>query len=395
MKIVGINTVGYGSTGNIMLQVAQTARRRGHEVCTFSRAWFGSRDYGSGHRYVGYALDNLLHRVGGPITGCEGLFSYVGTRRLVAKLRKLDPDVIHLHNIHGWYINLPVLFRYLKESGKKVVWTLHDCWAFTGHCPHFSYEKCTKWQTGCYSCPRTKAYPKSYTDNSKMMYRLKKEWFTGVENMTIVTPSQWLADLVKKSFLAEYEVKVINNGIDLSVFMPADGDFRKAHDCSGHIVLGVAFGWDERKGLDVLVELAKRLPRDYRIVLVGTDEGTDKQLPDNIISIHRTHDRAELAKIYTAADVFVQATREDTYPTVNMEALACGTPVVTFDTGGSPETVDDTCGAVVGCDDIGAMAEKIIDICENRPIDRQACLKKAQRFDMTKRFEEYVELYEQ
>ena len=255
---------------------------------------------------------------------------------------------------------------------------------------------CDKWKTGCYGCPQYKEYPKSLFDNSKYMYRLKKKWFTGVENMTIVTPSEWLASLVKESYLKDYPVKVINNGIDLNVFKPAESNFREKYALENkYIVLGVAFGWGKRKGLDVFVELEKRFDKEkYKIVLVGTDDNIDKLLPDNIISIHRTQNQTELAEIYTAADVFANPTREENYPTVNMEALACGTPVVTFNTGGSPEMLDETCGAAVAKDDNDAMYNEIIRICETKPYSLEACIKKAKGFDKNEKFGEYIRLYE-
>lgn len=279
-----------------------------------------------------------------------------------------------------------------------MIWTLHDCWSFTGHCPYFDIAHCDKWKTGCHNCPQYREYPQSLFDNSKFMWKLKKKWFTGVENMTIVTPSQWLADLVKQSYLKDYPVKVINNGIDLSVFKPADSDFREKYHISAdkEILLGVAFGWGKRKGLDVFLELDKRLDAEkYQIVLVGTDDAVDKQLPENIISIHRTQNQQELAEIYSAADLFVNPTREENYPTVNMESIACGTPVLTFNTGGSPEIPDDTCGAVVPCDDVDAMEREIVRICRDKPFTKEVCLARAKAFDMNDRFEEYVELYKE
>jgi glycosyltransferase involved in cell wall biosynthesis len=228
------------------------------------------------------------------------------------------------------------------------------------------------------------------------MHNRKKALFSGLD-MTIVTPSQWLADLVKQSFLKDYPVKVIHNGIDLSVFRPTPSNFREKYGIARDkkILLGVAFGWGARKGLDVFIDLAHRLdPDHYQIVLVGTDENTDKQLPENIISIHRTQNQAELAEVYTAADLFVNPTREENYPTVNMEALACGTPVLTFRTGGSPEILDETCGAVVACDDVDAMEREIIRICAEAPYSEAACLKRAEGFDHNQRFEEYIHLYE-
>lgn len=397
MKIVEINTVHFGSTGRIMLQIAEVARARGHEVCTFSRAWYTRRFTGKFYDAVGFTVDNIIHRILAPIFGREGVLSYFGTKRFIAKLKKIDPDVIHLHNLHGYYINLPLLFAYIKKHKKKVIWSLHDCWAFTGHCPHFTFARCEKWRDGCRHCPQPRMYPKMYLDGSKWMYEKKKQWFTGVQDMTIVTPSTWLAELVKRSFLRDYPVKVINNGIDLEVFKPTESDFRKTHGIAEDrkIILGVAFGWGVRKGLDIFIELSKRLESDkYQIVLVGTNEAVDKQLPKNIISIHRTNNQAELAQIYTAADLFLNPTREDNYPTVNMESLACGTPVLTFRTGGSPEILADSCGAVVPCEDIDAMEREIIRICEEMSFFKDACLKKAASFNQIHRFEEYIKLYE-
>ena len=278
----------------------------------------------------------------------------------------------------------------------RVVWTLHDCWAMTGQCPHFAMIKCDKWKTGCHHCPQYRQYPQSYVDRTKTMWKFKKKWFTGVRNMTIVTPSHWLAELVKESFLKEYPVRVIHNGIDLSVFRPTESDFREKYHCENkHLVLGVAFDWGQRKGLDVFIELARRLGSDYKIVLVGTDEKVEQVLPDNIISIRRTQNQKELAEIYSVSDVFVNPTREDTFPTVNLEALACGTPVVTFRTGGSPECIDENCGCVVETNNVDILEQEIRRICNEKPFSEAACIRRAAGFDMRDRFEEYVRLYEE
>ncbi len=350
------------------------------------------------HNKIGGPVDKAIHMWFSIATGYIGCYSRLVTKLFLKEIDKYHPDILHLHNLHGWYINLPMLFNYIKKNNIRVIWTLHDCWSFTGRCPHFQICKCDRWKIGCGYCPYPKHdYPASYVDRTKRMWTLKKKWFTGVQNMTIVTPSQWLADLVKESFLKEYPVKVINNGIDLTIFKPTESDFRDKHHISQDkkVLLGVAFGWGVRKGLDVFIELSKRLPDNYQIVLVGTDDEVDKQMPDNIISIHRTQDQKELAEIYTAADLFVNPTREENYPTVNMESIACGTPVLTFRTGGSPEILDDTCGSVVDCDDVDAMEKEIIRICEQTPYSHGACLKKAKEFDMNDRFKEYIDLYEE
>lgn len=398
MRALQINSCNFGSTGNIMLGISQLAKVEPNEcrVCVPLQRDNCKKEV-DGQIFIGNRVSRNIHLHLAKLTGYNGSFSYLSTRRFIKKIMEYKPDVIHLHNLHNCYINLPVLFDYIKRDSIPVIWTLHDCWSFTGHCPHFTMVKCDKWKTGCYDCPSYCEYPASRFDNSKKMYRLKKKWFTGVPNMTIVTPSQWLADLVKESYLKDYPVKVIHNGIDLDIFKPTPSNFRQKYgiDDGKYIILGVAFGWGKRKGLDVFIELAERLDSEkYQIVLVGTDDNIDKHLPSNIIAIHRTQNQIELAEIYSAADLFVQPTREENYPTVNMESIACGTPVLTFRTGGSPEIVDETCGSVVDCDDVDAMESELKRICEMQPYSTAACLEKARAFDKQDRFKEYIDLYE-
>jgi len=394
MKIVMINSVTYGSTGKIMLQIAEAARAVGHEAYVCYPKGRHNPQRIENDIPIGNRFSEDFHLIMDRFTGLNGCFSYFATRRFIRELNKIKPDVIHLHNLHNCYINLKVLFDYIKKEKIRVVWTLHDCWAFTGHCPHFDMLGCQKWKSGCSNCSQYRSYPQSLVDRSKRLYRFKKEWFTGVRDMTIVTPSQWLADLVKQSFLKEYPVRVIHNGIDLAVFKPSESDFRKKYHCEEkNIVLGVAFGWGKRKGLDVFVRLAKELDDRFQIVLVGTDQSVDRQLPKNIISIHKTQDQHELAEIYSAADVVVNPTREDNYPTVNMEAIACGTPVITFNTGGSPESIAEGVGAVVEKEDYSALLTELHSFTashfEMSTFERQRNL-----FDKARRFKEYVELYE-
>lgn len=377
-----------------MLQIAQNARIAGHEVITYSKYW-KKNPIIKDHHYIGSAGENLLNRIVGPIVE-DGCTSILATTRLIRKLDAFSPEVIHLHNLHGWYLNYGMLFHYIKKNKIRVIWTLHDCWPFTGQCPHFDMVSCDKWKAGCHHCPQFREYPAAVFDRTDVMWKKKRGWFTGVEDMTIVTPSFWLAALVKQSFLQEYPVRVIHNGIDLDVFRPTSSSFKERYGISEgvHIVLGVASAWGRRKGLDVFIELAKVLDDSYKIVLVGTDKQIDKQLPEGILSIHCTYNQQELAEIYTVADVFVNPTREDNFPTVNLEAIACGTPVVTFNTGGSPECIDDTCGCVVKKDDIGALVQKIQWICTEKPFSEKSCIRRAENFHKKHRFEEYVKLYE-
>lgn len=400
MKIVEINMVHFGSTGKIMLQIAETARNCGHEALTFSPMIYsdGSITFPEipGHIYYGTRFENRVHNAVALHFGGNGCASLFATFRLLHAVSRFKPDIIHLHNLHSACINLPLLFRYIKRRNIRTIWTLHDCWSFTGHCPHFERVRCEKWRTGCFHCPQYKNYPSSKVDNSRQMYALKKKWFTGVKDMTLVTPSKWLADLAKQSYMKEYPVRVIHNGINLQIFQPTSSDFRQRYHCEGKfLLLGVAFGWGDRKGLDVFIELARRLNDHFQIILVGTNDQVDRLLPENIISIHCTEDQKELAKIYTAADLFVNPTREETLGLVNIEALACGTPVVTFRTGGSPECIDGTCGAVVALNDIDGLEQIILSTCEKRPYMETACIERAKLFDKESKFEEYVKLYEE
>lgn len=401
MKVAQINMLHYGSTGKIMLGIAECARKEGMTAKTFSPRIYQRHSRMQtpeidGHTYFGSDKENKLHYAWSRLTAMNGVGSYFGTRELLKQLDQFSPDIVHLHNLHNCSFRLPMLFRYLRKKKIKVVWTLHDCWTMTGKCPYFDMVKCVKWKTGCHHCSQLRSYPGSYIDMTKFMWKRKQKWFTSVEDMMVVTPSQWLADLAAESYLSKYPIKVIHNGIDLNTFKPTQSDFRTKYYCQDkRIVLGVAFGWGIRKGLDVFIELSKRLPDDYQIVLVGTEDNIDAQLPSNIISIHRTQNQRQLAEIYSAADVLVNPTREDNFPTVNMEALACGTPVITFQTGGSPEMLDDTCGNVVACDDVDALEAAVRNVCENRPFNKQTCIKRAEQFDKNNKFREYIALYHQ
>lgn len=398
MKIFQINGGVFGSTGRIMFGISDVCRNTGHDIkcaapiTTTNRYKQPKDEYYRISTFNQRRVSVLLDRV----TGFQNGFAFIETKKLIREIDKFSPDILQLHNIHGSYINIKMLFNYIKRKNIKTVWTLHDCWAFTGHCTHFDLVGCEKWKAGCRSCPQYKKYPQSLYDNSKLMYSQKRKLFGGVNNMVIVTPSCWLKSKVEQSFLNEYEVKVINNGIDLNTFKPTESDFRKRYHCENKkIVLGVSFVWGYSKGLDVFVELSKRLHSEYQIVLVGTADAVDSNLPNNIISIHRTQNATQLAEIYSVADVFVNPTREDTFPTVNMESLACGTPVITFNTGGSPEIVNAECGSVLEKDDIKTLVNEIIKFSDISESLRSNCIGRAQEFKNDNKFSEYRNLYEE
>lgn len=395
MKIFEINSVPYGSTGRIMFQIANLVNAMGGTAYT-SSSFTKSRGehFTYTHYKIGSAIGKTAHIVLAKCTGRHGCYSHFATKRLIQKIKQVNPDVIHLHNIHGWYLNWKMLFDFLKTAGIPVIWTLHDCWAFTGHCPHFMAVECEKWKTGCHDCSLYKSYPGCFLDDSKKQYALKKQCFTGVPNLTIVTPSQWLADLVKQSYLKEYKTVVINNGIDLTKFKPSKSDFRKNYGLENKIVLlGVAFDWTPKKGLDEFKRLAKDLPEEYAIVMVGVSATVAKELPNRIISIACTQSQEELAEIYSAADVFVNPTHEEVFGLVNAESLACGTPVITFQTGGSPESITEKCGKIVSYKNYNELKNTIIEMKNAKPAMSNACVERARLYEQDTAYKKYIELY--
>lgn len=290
-------------------------------------------------------------------------------------------------------MHIEELFKFLKEAGIPVVWTLHDCWSFTGHCAYFGMSGCDKWKTGCFCCPEKTNYPKRYFfDRSKEQYKRKKDAFTSLDNVTLITPSEWLCSLAKESFLNKYPVKVIHNGIDLSIFKPTENTIKKELGIEDKkMILGVQMSWSERKGIEYIKEISKKLPKDWKLVLVGLNKRQIEEMPDNIIGLGRTRNQEELAKFYTAADVFINTTLEENYPTVNLEAISCGTPVVTFNSGGSGETVPKNCGAVVERKDTKAMLKAIEKVLDEDSYS--ACMSAREEFDKQKLYKEYIDTY--
>ena len=392
MKILQINSVcGVGSTGRIATDLYKVLEEQGHECkIAYGR---GNAPEGIDSIKIGSNLDNYFHVFKTRVFDKHGFGSVNATKKFIEEVKEYDPDIIHLHNIHGYYINIEILFNYLKEANKPVVWTLHDCWAFTGHCSHFDYVGCDKWKTGCNNCIQKNEYPSSKViDSSKLNYEKKKELFTSVKNMTIVTPSKWLANLVKESFLSKYPVEVINNGIDLDVFKPTESDFREKYNLKDKfILLGIASVWTERKGLKYFVELSQKLSDDYKIVIVGVSEKQKKQLPENILAITRTNNVKELAEIYTSADIFINTTLEDNFPTTNLESLACGTPVITFKTGGSIESIDYNCGIIVNKKNLKELINSINIIRKN--VYFNDCINKSMSYNKLNVYNKYLKLY--
>ena len=402
-RVLLVNTVcGTGSVGRLVTGLYHTLEDHGYEcLVAYGR---GSAPSDIRAYRIGTDADMYIHGAMSRLNDRHGFYSRKATLDFIAMVKEYDPDIIHLHNIHGYYLNLEVLFEYLGKCRKKIIWTLHDCWSFTGHCSHFEYIGCTKWMTGCYKCEQLQEYPKSFgVDNSKANYEDKRRLFTGIDDLVIVTPSEWLKDKVRNSFLAEYPVVVVPTGIDLSAFYPynettADDNliFRIKNELSLRnktILLGVANPWRDRKGLVQFAALEKSLSDRYAIILVGLNEKQISQLPPNIVGLSRTDSIEELAALYSMADIYVNLTLEDTFPTTNLEALACGTPVITYKAGGSPESLDDTCGVVVERNSIQGVVAAIEKIMTSGGLSytRQMCLRRAQLYSKEHRFLEYVQ----
>lgn len=390
MKIVQINSVANkGSTGKICRAISEIMN--GEKIENYILYTAGKSDRAQDIK-VADEKYTRMQALKSRVFGNYGFNSGKTTRIMINELEKIKPDIVHLHNIHGHDCNLTTLFSWFRENKTKVIWTFHDCWAFTGYCPNFDMAGCEKWETGCEKCVQRKCYS-WFFDRSKTLYDRKKALFEGTD-LTVVTPSEWLAEKVRKSFLKNFPVTVINNGIDLETFSFTPSDFRQKYNIpeDKKIILGVSMFWDERKGIDVFLKLAKSLGKKYQTVLVGSVPA-GISLPTEIISIKRTENQKGLAKIYSAADVFLNPTREDNFPTVNIEALACSVPVVTFKVGGSPEILDKTCGTAVEKDDIAALEKETVRVLEDKPYSREACRARAENFSKDKKLREYITLY--
>lgn len=383
-------TANSGSTGKITENIGRIVLDNGWRSVNAYGRWANPSN-GELIR-IGSDFSVKEHGIESRLFDNHGLASRHATKTLILKIKEIKPDIIHLHNIHGYYLNYQILFKYLNTTNIPVVWTLHDCWSFTGHCTHFITAGCEKWKTGCFECPLKGDYPKSFIDRSRRNYRLKKHLFSGNNNLHVIAVSDWLAGLVKESFFKNKDIRIIKNGIDLDLFKPTGSGNRESIR-----ILGVSSVWTKDKGLYDFYQLRKLLYESkYEIVLIGLNKKQISELPEGIIGIERTESVEELVTLYSSATVFVNLTYADTFPTVNLEALACGTPVVTYRTGGSPEAIDEKTGIVVEKSDIDGVKNAILSICEKgKDYYAEACRKRAEeQFDKNKCFEKYIDLYE-
>lgn len=390
--LLQINTnVGWNSTGRISEEIGKYAIERGWlSTIAYGRKMDGKPASASRLIRVGKDTDIILHGIGTRLFDRHGLFSKRATKDLIKRIEEIRPDIIQLHNIHGYYLNYQELFAYFARTGIPVVWTLHDCWPFTGHCAYFDIADCRKWINGCNHCQLKRMYPASFLcDNSEINYELKKQAFTSLENLHIVTVSKWLNEVVKNSFLDRFPSYVIYNGIDISSY--SQSKIKKEP-----IVLGVASKWDARKGLDTFVDLRKKLPKKYRIVLIGLSPGQIRNLPKGIEGIPRINEQNVLNTWYHRALVFVNPSLCENLPTTNMEAQACGTPVVAFDCGGMRETITDKTGILVKENHIDGLVEAIMEIDSNKSIYcGEDCIEHIEnKFNKKKNFISYIDLYD-
>jgi len=390
------SVVNFGSTGRIAEELGQVAIADGWE----SYIAYGRNERLSKSKLIriGTDWDIKSHVLQTRLFDRHGLGSLKATNKLIEQIKLIKPDIIHLNNLHGYYLNIKVLFKYLSVIEIPVLWTIYDCWPMTGHCAYFDLVDCDKWKTKCYSCPQLNKYPASFLlDRSKKNYVLKNELFNSVKNLTIISNSKWLGSIISQSYLRNYPVKIINSGINIDDFRPVQSNFVKdkynLHE--KFIILGVASEWDQRKGLEDFLELNKKLDSNYQIILVGLNKSQIKCLPQNIIGITKTESVQELATYYSNSDIFINPTWEDNFPTTNLEALACGTPVITYNTGGSPEAIDSDTGFVVEKGDIQGLINAINTIKEKgKSFYSTACRARAEQlYDKNDRYIDYIRLY--
>lgn len=398
MKVLQINsTVNRGSVGRHAENVGRILLKNGHQsFIAFAR--------GKGHSKsnlieVGSKPDHFVHLLETRLFDKHGLASSLATKKLIEQIKSLNVDLIHLRNIHGYYLNYKILFNYLNSCGIPIVWTLHDCWPFTGHCSHFERVNCYRWKTLCFECPNKSNYPASiFIDRSSKNYQIKKKLFTSSKDLTIITPSNWLTNHVNESFFKNFPIFTIRNGIDLDIFrFDLDKSLIEKHGLmKNKVILGVANVWNKFKGLDDFIKLSKKLSEEYKIILVGLRKNNSIKHLHNIIGVPHTNNASELAKYYSLADVFVNPTYSDNFPTTNIESLACGTPVITYNTGGSPEAIDEATGSVVEKGNIEALVEAIETVIDmGKEHYRPLCRERAEKFfNKDDRYRDYLELYE-
>ena len=371
MRVLFINSVcGSGSTGKIALMQAKKMIDEGHEVLfAYGRQSNVPKDFVQNTYRITNNFFVYEHILETRLFDNHGFASRLSTKKFLKKADDFNPDMIWLHNLHGYYINVQLLFDWIKSKSNLIVfWTLHDCWAFTGHCAYFLYPSCDKWKSNCYGCVHKLKYPTTFLiGKSSRNYLKKKSTFEGVKNLSIITPSKWLANLVRFSYLNEYKVSVEYNKIDTEVFKPTFSKFKEKYKIEDKfIILGVANVWNSRKGYEDFLKLSELFLDNtcFQFIIVGLNEKQKKELPKNVLGFSRTESVHELVEMYTSSNVFFNPTYEDNFPTVNLEAEACGTCVLTYDTGGCSETIKRNDSKLIRPGDIDHVARILVDMFE-------------------------------
>lgn len=387
-----------GSTGRIVEGIGQMAIKAGWKSYIAYGRWANPSQ--SELIKIGNQWEVYSHVLQTRLFDRHGLASKGATRELIRQIERIKPDIIHLHNVHGYYLNYPILFDYLSKLHIPVVWTLHDCWPFTGHCAYFSYSGCEKWKLQCNHCPNKREYPASFgLDHSAVNYRLKKKFFTSIPNLTLVSVSDWLDGLIRQSFFKLFESKRIYNGIDINAFHPiltSNLILNKYKILDSNIILGVANVWEKRKGLQDFIQLRKLLPASYSIVLVGLNSNQIAELPKGIIGIPKTENQHELCELYSSANVVLNLSYAETFGLTTIEGFACGSPSIVYNCTASPELISEDTGLIVEPGDIKSLKKAVEAVCQTgKEFYSKACRERAVRyFDKEKRFEEYIDLYQ-
>ena len=353
MRVIRINAVyGLSSTGRTVRQLDEGLKAYGVDSTTVYFGGVGTeRDY-----KMSSSLGVKLHGLAARLTGRAGYYSRRATKKLLRYLESEKPDIVHLHNLHSNFICLPMLFGYLKEKGIPTAVTLHDCWWYTGKCTHYTTDGCYRWQEACGDCPRLKKdIPSLCFDRTKEMLADKKKWFGSLKKLAVIGVSDWITNEAGKTFLAKADViERVYNWIDTDTFRPTESDIRERYGLEGKkLLLAAASRWSEAKGLSELAALARILPEDTRLVLIGSmpENAADYAIPPFVTLIPATNSQRELALWYSAADVFISLSREESFGKVTAEALSCGTPVVAVNSTATPELVGEGCGEVVDSTD--------------------------------------------
>lgn len=384
MRVLFVNSVvDFGSTGRIVRELSKINNIESLIVYGRGKAKDANNTY-----KISNSLSTLWSMGSTILFNDETLLNKNSTKQLIEKIEEFKPDIVHLHNIHGYYVNYSELFNYLNSKNINIIWTLHDCWSFTGYCPHFDLVNCDKYKSGCANCPTGFTYPYSlFKQNISKHFSLKEKLFTSNSKLTIVTPSKWLKNKVKESFLKDKDIVTIQNGIDLSSFKPGKKKNKE------FTILFVANYWTKTKGKEEIEKIVKNIRKEIKVVIIGEFKNVSNYLKDRCILINRTNDISELISLYSKAHLLINPTLEEVLGLVNIEALACGTPVFTYNTGGSPETIDETSGKIVDKYDYKKMATLINQQFNDYTYKATDCINRSKLFTKEKMLDNYWQLY--